>query len=308
MAHHLVVGAGGTGRATASALIARGHDVTVLTRSGTDLGIEGSRAVAGDAADQVLLTRLASGADSIVNAMNPPYTKWARDWPPVAAALLGAAEASGAGLVTMGNLYGYGPVTAPMTEQTPLRPQGAKGTVRAAMWADALAAHEAGRVRATELRASDYFGPGASPRTSFLNDYVIEPTIKGRSVRLITGVPDAIHSWTYLDDIGVLAATLATDDRSWGRPWHVPTTEPRSFRQVADEAASIVGRRPPLVAPLPAVVKRLARVVPVVRELDETAHQFQGPFVLDSTQATETFGLRPTPWAEALRTTIAALR
>jgi hypothetical protein len=38
------------------------------------------------------------------------------DWPPPAAALLRAAETSGALLVTTGNLYGYGAVDGPMTE------------------------------------------------------------------------------------------------------------------------------------------------------------------------------------------------
>ena len=63
-------------------------------------------------------------------------------------------------LVTIGNLYGYGPVDGPMTEDTPLAATGAKGRVRNRMWADALAAHRAGRVRVTEVRGSDYVGAG----------------------------------------------------------------------------------------------------------------------------------------------------
>ncbi len=86
MSHHLVVGAGGIGRATASALTRAGHDVTLLTRSGTDPHLPGVRAVAGDAASVASVTGAARGAASIVNAVNPrKYTRWARDWPPVAA-------------------------------------------------------------------------------------------------------------------------------------------------------------------------------------------------------------------------------
>jgi hypothetical protein len=47
--------------------------------------------------------------------------------------------------------------------------------------------------------------------------------------------------------------------------------------------------------------------MPVVRELDETAHQFERPFVLDSSDAEQTFGVRATPWEEALRATVADL-
>ena len=158
MAHHLVLGAGGIGRATAAALSARGETVTLASRSGTRVDLDGVTTMAVDATDAHALGRAADGAATIVNAVSPAnYTHWDRDWPPIPRALLQAAERSGAGLVTVGNLYGYGQVDAPMTEATPVQPNGIKGQVRARMWADALAAHEAGRIRATELRASDYF-------------------------------------------------------------------------------------------------------------------------------------------------------
>jgi hypothetical protein len=32
----------------------------------------------------------------------------------------------------------------------------------------------------------------------------------------------------------------------------------------------------------------------MLRELRETRHQFDGPFVIDSTRFTDTFGIRPT--------------
>lgn len=307
MGHHVVIGAGGIGRSTAARLVELGHEVTLASRSGTDPGLPGVTAVVADAGDAATLIALAQGASSLVNAVNPPYTQWARDWPPVATALLAAAEATGAGLVTVSNLYGYGRVDAPMTEDTPLRATGTKGRIRARMWEDALAAHQAGRIRATELRASDYFGPGAGDAVSVLNRFVIRPAIGGKAVRLIAGVPDAPHSWTYLADIGALAAVLATDDRSWGRVWHVPTAAPLSFREAARDAAAAVGRPEPHVAPLPGIVKLAARVVPVVRELDETRHQFERPFVLDSTRATEAFGLEATPWDQALAETVSWL-
>lgn len=63
-----------------------------------------------DATDADRLIEAASGAAVLYNCANPPrYDRWARDWPPLAAALLAAAERTGAELVTTGNLYGYGP-------------------------------------------------------------------------------------------------------------------------------------------------------------------------------------------------------
>ncbi|MBK7722816.1 MAG: NAD(P)H-binding protein [Austwickia sp.] len=307
MAQHLVIGAGGIGRATARSLVARGHTVRMGTRHGTDPGIDGVTAIALNAADVEALSPAATGADSIVNAVNPAsYTTWERDWPPMARAILAAAEHTGATLVTVSNLYGYGPVSSPMTESTPLRPHGIKGRVRAEMWRAAREAHEAGRIRATELRASDYFGPGARKRMSFVQDFIIRPTLAGRrTLRVPMGNPDVAHSWTYLPDIGELAATLATDERAWGHPWHVPTAPPRTMTEVATEVAEATGVPVPSVRVIPPLVMAWARVVPLIRALDETRHQFEHPFLLDATAATDTFGLIATPWEAALDQTLA---
>lgn len=309
MKTHLVVGAGAIGRGIAGRLAEQGDRVVLASRSGVTTappGVEGAQV---DAADADALVRLAQGADSLVNAVNPPsYTTWARDWPPVAAAMLAAAEKSGAGLVTVGNLYGYGPVSAPMTESTPLAATGTKGRIRASMWTDALAAHEEGRLRATELRASDYFGATAQPRTSYLNEFVLRRATRGATVWFPVGEVDAPHSWTYLPDIAALGAALATDDRSWGRAWHVPTAPARSVEQVAADLAGLTGSAPVRVRKVPSVLRSAMRVMPVMRELDETAHQFERPFVLDSSAAQETFALPPTPWLQALEESVAGLR
>ena len=48
--------------------------------------------------------------------------------------------------------------------------------------------------------------------------------------------------------------------------------------------------------------------MPLLGALRETRHQFERPFVLDSTAAQSRFGLRPTPLREAIERTVAALR
>ena len=149
MARHLIVGAGPVGNAVACELLDRGEQVTFVTRGGN--GIAGTERVAADATDANRLGELAEGAVAIYNCVNPPYHRWATDWPPVANALLAAAESSGAVLAITGNLYGYGPVDRPMTEDLPLAATGVKGRVRAQMWHDALALHETGRPSATHI-------------------------------------------------------------------------------------------------------------------------------------------------------------
>ncbi len=309
MARFVVLGAGAVGRNTARELVAAGHDVRLVSRSGRGGDLAGVEAISADATDVERVTALARGAEAVVNALNPPdYTTWERDWPPMATAALRAAESAGAGLVIVGNLYGYGRVDGPMTEETPLRPNGHKGALRVRMWEEALAAQAAGRVRVTELRASDYTGPGIGPRTSMLHEQVVTAVLKGRPVVLLVGRDDVPHTWTDVRDAGRLAARLATDDRAWGRAWHVPSAPARSMAQVAAEVADLVGRPNRRLHRLPrGVVGALGVAVPWMRELGETRHQFERPFVLDATLTEQTFDLSPTPWETTLADSVAEL-
>ena len=310
MARYVVLGAGAVGQNTAQELVAGGHEVRLVSRSGRGAHLDGVEAVSADATDVDRVTELARGAQALVNALNPPdYSAWQRDWPPLAASVLAAAERTGAGLVIVGNLYGYGPVDAPMTERTPLRPSGPKGALRVRMWEDALAAHAAGRVRVTELRASDYTGPGIGARTSMLQELVVTPVVRHRPVWLLVGDPDATHTWTDVRDTARLAAVLAQDERGWGRAWHVPSAPARSMRAVAGRSRPWSGADPVRSAPY-----RLRWCAPwdwscrSWRELGETRHQFDRPFVLESTETEQVFGLQATPWEQTLADTVAFVR
>ncbi|MFG2065533.1 NAD-dependent epimerase/dehydratase family protein [Micromonospora tulbaghiae] len=304
MALHVIVGAGPVGTATARLLAERGERVRVVTRRGTGPEHPAIERVAADAADADRLTALSEGADALYNCANPEYHTWPTDWPPLAAALLTAAERSGAVLTTVGNLYGYGPVDAPMTEATPLAATGVKGRVRNRMWADALAAHRAGRARITEVRGSDYIGLGGKS----LPMMVLPKVLAGQRVFLPVAW-DEPHTWTYVGDVARTLVAAATDPRAWGRAWHVPSAPPMSMRALADRAAERAGAPAPRLTRMPYPVLWLGGLAdPFAREMRETAHQFAGPFVMDSTAASETFGIEGTPLDRVVDEMVTGLR
>jgi nucleoside-diphosphate-sugar epimerase len=306
----LIIGAGVMGSRVAEMLTAQGHRVSVVSRHGS--GPAGVTHVVADAADAGAMARLAEGAAVIYNCVNPPYHRWPADWPPIAASLLAAAERSGAVLVTLSNLYAYGPATRslgvsgydeahPMTEATPLAATGRKGRVRARVWQDALAAHQAGRVRVAEVRASDFVGSGA---TSALGERIVGRVRQGKSVSVL-GRVDRPHSWSFTEDVARMLAVAGTDPRAWGHAWHVPSNEPLSQRQAIDDFARAAGVGKVRVGTLPPVLLRgMGLVWPLMRELRETEYQFRDGFVMDSSAAQATFGLKPTPWEEIVAATV----
>jgi len=306
MSLHVIIGAGPVGSATAALLAGRGERVRLLSRSGTRVRSGAAtpvEAVAADATDTGRLAELVAGASVLYNCACPPYHRWPEDWPPLAAAALAAAGQAGAVLVTMSNLYGYGPVSHPMTEQDPLNATGRKGKTRAAVWEQALAAHEAGRVRVTEARASDFFGPGVRAQSP-VGERSVPRLLAGRPASVL-GDPDVPHSWTYVPDIAVTLATIGGDERAWGHAWHVPASPPMTQREIFAAIARLGG------APAPRIrrvrgwqLRALGVVAPVLREFAEVGYQFDRPFVVDSSAFETTFGIRPTPVDEALSATI----
>jgi nucleoside-diphosphate-sugar epimerase len=297
---HLVVGAGPIGSALARRLLAQGDHVRVVTRSGA--GPDGAELVAADAADAERLRGLAAGADVVYNCVNPAYQRWTTDWPPVAASLLSAAEHAGAVLVTTSNLYAYGPVDRPMTEDLPLAATYPKGRVRAQMWLDALAAHEAGRVRVTEARGADYVGPGSE---SHLGDRVLPKVLAGKRAQVMPSL-DSRHTWTYTEDMAMTLAAIGADERAWGRAWHVPSALELSQRAAITRLAEMAGAPEPRLSEVaPWMMRALGLVSPVIRELPDVAYQMRDDFVMDSSAAQRELGLVPTPADEVLRAHLA---
>jgi len=300
---HVIVGAGAVGTATALRLADQGHEVMVVTRSGTGPSHPGIRLRKVDAIDSRSLTEIATGAAAIFNCANPPYNRWVSDWPPLAASILSAAESTGAVLVTMSNLYGYGSLTGTMAEDHALAATSRKGRVRAHMWAEALAAHESGRVRATEARASDFIGAGLG-ESAHMGSRVIDRVVNGKSVSVI-GSADQPHSWTAINDVAATLATLASDERAWGRAWHVPSAQPATQREMVQMIGKAAGRESVKVTAIPRLALRLAGLAsPTTRELLEISYQFERPFVIDSTSTTATFGIHATSLAVTVQEAI----
>ncbi len=303
---HVVFGAGQVGRALAARLAGLGVAVRTLSRrrpAALAAGV-GWRAV--DATDGEAATDAAKGASVIYQCLNAPYTQWPELFPPLQRGVLTAAERTGALLVTLENIYAYGPTGGkPMTEDLRLAATTSKGRTRAAMTAELLAAAEAGRVRIAIGRASDFFGAGVTEST--LGERVFGNAVAGKRADFI-GDPDLPHTYSYVPDIAAGLATLGTDERAVGQVWHLPGPETVSTRALLHLVAGEVGH-PVGIRNVPKIVMRVLGLAnPLMRELAEMAYEFEDPFVLDTTKYQSTFGTAATPLATAITDTIAWYR
>lgn len=306
MALHVVLGKGAVGTHTARELREQGHHVRIVSRSGARPGApaDGFEHVAADAGDAARLTALSEGAVALYNCANPAYDRWAVEWPPIQAALLAAAESTGATLVVTGNLYPYGPVDRPMTEDLPDAATDRKGRIRAGMWAEAKALHDAGRIRAVEARAADFYGPDVVS-TGHLAELVVPRMLQGKAVQIV-GSADTRHSFTYIPDLARALARLAQEPVSWGRTWHVPTAPALTRREAVVQLSGAAGVAVPRIQSLPWwAVRAIGFAQPQMREMHELRYQWQGDYVLDSSDYERTFGQEATPLEEGFERTVA---
>jgi nucleoside-diphosphate-sugar epimerase len=170
------------------------------------------------------------------------------------------------------------------------------------MWLDALAAHEAGRVRVTEARGADYVGPGSE---SHLGDRTLPKLVAGKKVQVL-GNPDVAHTFTYTEDMAATLVAIGADERAWGRAWHVPSALTLTQREALTQLAALARVPTPKISPVPSfLLSALGLVNPAIRELGEVAYQVESPFVLDSSAAQRELGLVPTPADEVLAATLA---
>ncbi|WP_433200490.1 NAD-dependent epimerase [Nocardia sp. CA-107356] len=287
MPSHVIVGRGATASATAVLLAESGDQVRMISRSGAGPEHPNIERIAADAVDLAVLTDQVKGADTVINAAMPAYHTWPEAVPPLFGAILSAAEQTGANYVMLGNLYGYGPVDGVVTDDTPLTATGPKGRVRARMWLDAKAAHDAGRVRVTEVRAGQFLGAGAVSMFSLL----VQPKVVAGQLALVPQDLDLPHAYTAIGDAAAALVAVARSESAWGRAWLAPTIT-STVREAAERfAAAAAAASPQLAVMSDRELTLLGLTDPFWAELFETYHMSHRKFTVDDGAIRETFGV-----------------
>src|SRR6266496_3283962 len=101
---HVIFVTGAVGLATMEALRRRGERVRMVNTRGTAAVPDEVEVVGGDAGDPAFA---AKGAQVVYQVLNPPYHRWVELFPRLQAGVLATAQAAGARLVSMENVYMY---------------------------------------------------------------------------------------------------------------------------------------------------------------------------------------------------------
>ena len=298
---NVVLGAGPVGQAVVAHLQAKGRRVRLVTRSGGASAPQGVEVQAADVADADSARRACAGATVVYGCVGLDYQGWPVRWPPMMTGMLAGAEAARARFIFMDNLYMYGPVDGPLTEDLPLTTYGKKPAVRAAlsrMWQEA---HAAGRVVVSAVRASDFYGPGVT--NAGLGTFSFGRIANGKSAQCVGNI-DHLHSVTYVPDIARALVTVGEADAdAMGQAWHVPNAPDRTIRDHLREFAACMSQ-PLKVSVVPRLLLPLLGLVDGnMREMREMLYQSERPFQVDCTKFARRFWADATPFAEGVRAT-----
>ncbi len=301
-----VVGAGQIGTPLVARLRALGHPVTWLSRTRPAQVPEGVQHLSVDARDADALSQAVAGAAAVIAAVNPATYDarvWARELPPLHAGIFAGVARAGTRLVLLDALYLYSLGHGPLSPSTPHQPSTEKGAIRKQL-ADLLgtAQREQG-LRATVLRAPDFWGPGL--HSALVSTAVLDGLRDGKRP-LVLGNPDAVHAFAYRDDVvdALIQLALAEGDVE-GRVFHAPVlhVSPRALMGALTEALRVEVK--PRVAPR--FLLRLAGLFDAsTGGLVEMLPQWEQPYLVDDSAYRERFGAKATTLEQGVAAMVAA--
>lgn len=305
----LILGANGRlGLAAAQAFDAAGWQVLAQVRRRAAASMPaGVRLVQTPLSEPEALAVQAAGAQVVVYALNPVYTRWAQEAIPMAVGGMDLAQRLGARFMLPGNVYNFGTqMPALLREDTAQRADTRKGRIRVAIEAEMARRCAAGTLRATVLRAGDFFGGGAG---SWFDLVITKSLVKGKLA--YPGPLDVPHAWAYLPDLARAFVAVAANAPQGFTRLHFAghTFTGRELLSHIESAAAGLGLRPATGwrhGAMPwGLIRAIGTVYPLWRELARMSYLWRVPHALDGAALQAITGALPgTAPPAALRQTL----
>jgi nucleoside-diphosphate-sugar epimerase len=254
--------------------------------------------IEGDATLPEDVTAALRGTEVAYFCLNPRFSRWLEDFPPLLATAIAAARATGVRLVFPANvwIYGAGRPGQLVGETCVLTPSSRRGQLRA----DMEQSLRGSGCCFCMVRLPEYYGPHVVTLTA----RVFRAALRGART-LWPGSLDVEVEFVFLPDAAEALVQVGTAEGTAGEVFHVPgiRTTPREFIRAVYEA---VGARPAALAVPMSVLKLAGLVSATARAAADVAHLWTSPILLDGSRYMSRFGRVPqTPYNDGITRTVA---
>lgn len=253
-------------------------------------------------AEQVM--KAVKGSEVVYLTVGLPYNikVWQEQWPKLMQNVINACKANGSKLVFFDNVYMYGKVIGPMTEETPFNPCSKKGEVRTRIASMILDEISKGKLTALIARSADFYGP--ETKNSYLEMMIFENLKKGKSAQIMIS-KSLNHSFTYTPDAGKATALLGNTPSAYNQTWHLPTDKNSiNGQQIVEIAAKALNVKPKITV-LPKFMIQIASLFnPLIKESVEMLYQYDSEYFFDSSKFDSAFKFEKVLYAEGIRNSL----
>lgn len=298
---HTILGAGGAvANALTRELTNNNETIRLVSRKPVNLTGKNITWRKADLLNFSELSEAAKGSDVIYLTAGLVYDKivWREQWPIIMQNVIDLARENNARLIFFDNVYMYGLVHGPMTEETPYNPCSAKGEVRARIAEKLMDEVKAGNIRASIARAADFYG--TENHNSFFDMMVLSNYAKGGSAQWL-GNPNKLHNFSFIPDMGRGMFLLGQHPESDNQIWHMPTAPALTGRQFIEMTAKIYGVKPKYFTINKFLLWAYGLFNKVVMGTVEMYYQYNHDYIFDSSKFEKAFNFKPTSYQEGIR-------
>jgi nucleoside-diphosphate-sugar epimerase len=223
---------------------------------------------------------------------------WKQQWPVIIQNVINLAKETKARLIFFDNVYMYGLVNGPMTEDTPYNPSSEKGKVRVGIANKLMAEVKAGNIRASIARGADFYGT-ENMNASF-DMMLLDKYAKNQTAQWV-GNPNTLHNFSYIPDMGKGMYLLGQNPDSDNQIWHMPTAHAVPGKQLIELAASIYGVKPKYFAVNKFMLWVFGLFNKTVMGVVEMFYQYDHDYIFDSSKFEKAFNFKPTSYEDGIK-------
>jgi len=223
---------------------------------------------------------------------------WKVQWPVIIKNAIAVAKENNARLIFFDNVYSYGLVDGPMTENTPYNPVSEKGKVRVGVANAIMDEVKAGNLNASIARAPDFYGTDST--NSFFDMMVLAKYAKKQTAQWI-GDANTKHCFIYIEDAGKAMYLLGQNPDCDNHVWHLPTAPALTGKQFIEMAAGIYHTKPAYFSLKKWMLWTIGKFMKVVAGTVEMYYQYDHDYLFDSSKFEKRFNFKPTPYEDGIK-------